>query len=154
MEGEEFYEDGLFNEKPTIFVTYTFLLNLHQKNPSKCCFFSRSPMALSINEEGEEFYEDGLFNEKLFNEKPTTAGANNPPLLVDKSPASVPEHEICRNVLQHQRSSRPYGLRRQVSYFDYFSLNSEIWRQNHSRQVAPNRQRTIFFIGRGNHVRK
>ena len=72
-------------------------------------------MALSINEEGEEFYEDGLFNEKLFNEKPTTAGANNPPLLVDKSPASVPEHEICRNVLQHQRSSRPYGLRRQVS---------------------------------------
>ena len=29
--------------------------------------------------------------------------------------ASVPEHEICRNVLQHQRSSRPYGLRRQVS---------------------------------------
>ena len=71
-------------------------------------------MALSINEEGEEFYEDGLFNEKLFNEKPTTAGAN-PPLLVDKSPASVPEHEICRNVLQHQRSSRPYGLRRQVS---------------------------------------
>ena len=77
-------------------------------------FFSRSPMALSINEEGEEFYEDGLFNEKLFNEKPTTAGAN-PSLLVDKSPASVPEHEICRNVLQHQKSSRPYGLRRQVS---------------------------------------
>ena len=32
MEGEEFYEDGLFNEKPTIFVTQ---LNLHQKTPVK-----------------------------------------------------------------------------------------------------------------------
>ena len=116
MEGEEFYEDDLFNEKPTIFVTYTFSINLHQKNPRQnVAFFSRSPMALSINEEGEEFYEDGLFNEKLFNEKPTTTAGANPPLLLDKSPASVPEHEICRNVLQHQRSSRPYGLRRQVS---------------------------------------
>ena len=111
-------------------------------------FFSRSPMALSINEEGEEFYEDGLFNEKLFNEKPTTAGAN-PPLLVDKSPASVPEHEICRNVLQHQRSSRPYGLRRQVSYFTYFSLNSEIWRQNHSVGKLHQIVKGPYFLSEG-----
>jgi len=99
---------------------------------------SRSPMALSINEEGEEFYEDGLFNEKLFNEKPTTAGAN-PPLLVDKSPASVPEHEICRNVLQHQRSSRPYGLRRQVTiHEDSMSIADSIFSMRVANALPPN----------------
>ena len=52
---------------------------------------SRSPLALSINEEGEDFMED---------------------VLDDRRRRETDEN--CRNALHHQQSSRPYRLRRQV----------------------------------------
>ena len=66
-------------------------------------------MALSINEEGEEFYEDGL------NVVGVVGGHTPHPRDLPHEKGPQTEQEICRNVLQHQRSSRPYRLRRQVS---------------------------------------